>query len=765
MTPVWTRDGGVMARAAESEETKRPPEPSTRVDRDNIPAEIRKLDRWVCWRPKWVEPSNGRPGRWTKLPLQPDGTLASSTNPKTWSNFETVVKAGGGTGFTITEDDDISGFDFDHVLHHDGKLEQWAEDIVRRMDTYTEVSPSGDGLRLIFRCGEIEGGCKTDMTPGTSLEIYTRRGRYLTITGNILPGTSSKIADRDEEAREIHAEVFGKPKLTVVKPLPRKKGSDDETVIGKASAAANGTKFLSLWNGSTVGYPSASEADLALANLLAYWTDGNREQVHRLLRQSGLSRPKWDDHPDYLERTITTACEFSTKPTDGGGKSDDLRGHRLTDVGNAERFARSTGGEVLWDNGRKTWLVWSGRHWEVDRLREVERRARQVARDIYLEGVDLAAKDREDVAKWAKQSESRKSIDNMLALARSEEVLASYLDQFDRDPWKLTVRNGTLDLKTCELGPHDPVEKITKSIAADYDQDSRAPIWERFLDRIFAGNLELIEYVQRAVGYSLTGRTTEQQFFFCHGKGRNGKSTLIDALADLLGPFWRQATGDLLLAKHNPLHGCELADLRGARLVTAQEAGAGRKFAETLLKQMTGGDAITARFMRGDPFTFRPEFKLWLAANHKPTVSGTDEAIWRRIHLIPFEVTIPASEVDRQLPDKLKSERAGILTWAVEGVRRWNERGLDPPAVVLAAVREYRLEEDVFGRFIEECADMDPAAATKAGDLFEALTKWLEDNGERQRFTQQAMGRRLSELDLKRDRRASSRFWVGIKLK
>jgi putative DNA primase/helicase len=330
--------------------------------------------------------------------------------------------------------------------------------------------------------------------------------------------------------------------------------------------------------------------------------------------------------------------------------------------------------------------------------------------------------------------------------------------ELDRDPFLLNVLNGTLDLRTGRLHDHDRADRITKLAPVEYDADATCPRWLAFLGRILDGNADLMTYLQRVVGYALTGDVGEQCLFFLYGTGANGKTTYLTAIKDMLGDYGNQSPAELLIAKTHESHPTERADLCGKRFVCTIETDQGKRMAESLLKQLTGGDSIKARRLYQDLFEFKPTWKLFLAANHKPVVRGTDHAIWRRIKLIPFTVTISEAEKDKDLPAKLTAEWPGILAWAVRGCLDWQKYGLGEPDEVRAATDAYRAEQDTIAGFISECLFVHPSAKAKASTLFEEYVKWSGDRV----MTQTEFGKRFEEQGFERKRFASGWFYLGV---
>jgi putative DNA primase/helicase len=363
--------------------------------------------------------------------------------------------------------------------------------------------------------------------------------------------------------------------------------------------------------------------------------------------------------------------------------------HGLTDLGNARRLVHRHGHDLRYVNGLG-WFVWDGSRWASDNSGEVMRRAKATAIGIFEEAArDVEDERRKKLGAWAVRSEGRAALSNMIALAESELGIAILPDALDSHPWKLNVANGTVDLTTGELLPHDPAELHTKIAGAAYDAGAAAPLWDKFLAEILP-NAEVRAFVQKFMGYCLTGSVREQALAFLWGAGSNGKTTFLEAVREAMGDYAHQAGGDLLVAKRERSAGdmAAIASLRGRRLVTTLEVDDGVRLAEGLVKELTGERTIIAKLMRRDPVEFENVSKICLAANHKPEVRGQDFAMWRRIKLIPFTVTIPDERKDANLGEKLAQERDGILGWLVEGCLAYQRDGLGEPAVIKAATAE-----------------------------------------------------------------------------
>jgi P4 family phage/plasmid primase-like protien len=467
--------------------------------------------------------------------------------------------------------------------------------------------------------------------------------------------------------------------------------------------------------------------------------------------------------------------------TESGIYVASARRYHLTDYGNAERLVAQHRDEIRYCRPADVWHVWNGTHWTDDGWALIERRAKETVRTIYRD-VEFAASDDEAkaIVDHARKSEAAPRLSALVALARSEPGIPILPAEFDQDPLLLNVQNGTIDLRTGELRPYRRADMISKLVPLDYDPDARCPRWDAFLREVTNDRPELADFLCRAVGYSLTGDTRERALFIGYGGGKNGKTKFYETLAALLGPYAAHTPVQTLLAKRDhDRPGNELAALRGVRFVSASEPAEGARLDVALVKALTGQDPITARFLFREFFTYTPEFKLWLMTNHRPIIRETQDAIWDRVKLIPFDVRFYAAGEDaprgapRQDPtlsDVLRGELPGILAWAVRGCLEWQRYGLGEPEAVRAATHAYRTEQDAIGAFLDEVCVRDEQAFTPSDALYMAYTAWFEDSGEPKstKLSKKMLGTRLSEHGFVQGRtrgRPQVRAWFGIGLR
>lgn len=433
----------------------------------------------------------------------------------------------------------------------------------------------------------------------------------------------------------------------------------------------------------------------------------------------------------------------------------DRRGFPMTDTGNAERLVARHAQSIRYVPAWDRWLVWNDTRWVEDkRALRVHALAKATVRAIAAEAKDAAGQDyREQLAKHSAKSEAAGRLGAMIECARSESGVAIDTTELNKDPWLLNVANGTIDLRTGQLREHRRDDLITKVLPVAYDASNpKCDRWEAFLQQVMGGNQQLISFLQKAIGYSLTGLTSEQCLFFLYGSGANGKSTMLELMRELLGEYSTQADFTTFLERKGDGPRNDIARLYGARAVTSSEVGEGKRLNESLMKTLTGGDVIAARYLYAEAFEFTPTFKLWLAANHRPTIRGTDYAIWRRIRLVPFTVQIPAEQQDKGLKAALRAELPGILAWAVAGCLLWQREGLGEPIEVSAATAQYRRDSDTLGAFLEDCCEVGDGYAEPAMELYSAYAKWADEGGEF-KLSQTRFGRDMEERGFMAEKR------------
>lgn len=805
-----------------------------------VPTELAELRHWVAW--QWER----RDGKWTKPPVSPHtGRAGNCNDPSTWGTFTDATawaRRHGlpGIGVQLTEDMGIVGVDLDKCRDPEtGAIDEWALAIVRRLDTFTQISPTGTGLRA-FVGGRSPAWFLEQMTGERTgrksghIEVY-HKGRYLTVTSGHLDGTPETIEDRQGALEAWLAEVWpSKASETTDARFIPPAGPvrlEDAELLERMFAASNGAAIRDLWSG---GGGNASSGDQALLNHLAFWADRDATRMARLFEQSSRRREKWDRRPDYRERTIAKAiadCREGYRgpssrydpasekaptpppPPDAtvsaaGDGSRGPDGFALSDTGNAERMLAAHGKHLRYCAAWRKWLVWDRRAgcWVEDAGDcRVKACARKVVRQMAMDAAILAQQDKKAAKKlfdYALHCENASRLAAMVTVACSFEQVWVTPDELDANPWVLNCRNGTVNLKTGLLRPHNPDDLLTRVAPVDYDHEAECPVWERFVASVTApadgiaptpdgdkedgvdGDPAMAEYLQRAIGHSLTGDQSEQVVYFPYGKGSNGKSTFLNTIKGALGDYAMQAPDSLLLVKRGESHPTELADLYRKRLVVSTEVEDGRRLAEALVKQLTGGERIRARRMREDFWEYDPTHTVWVAANHKPEIRGTDHAIWRRIRLVPFDRTFydadkvppglkatleaagkPLPIKDTGLPAALHAELHGILAWAVRGCVAWGQDGINVPERVQKATDAYRVEMDVLASFIDDRCELNPQGSTLATPLYEAYVAWCTANGEKSE-SQRKFGDRLGERGFTKDRAPSGHIVrVGLQLR
>ena len=455
-------------------------------------------------------------------------------------------------------------------------------------------------------------------------------------------------------------------------------------------------------------------------------------------------------------------CEDHLPPESVAEESQD----HLTELGAAERFTRLHGARVRYDHRRARWLLWEGHRWRPDADETVARLAFTFARQWQRDALDVKiSATRQATLKFTLGLERRNGLTNMLWFARSMKPIADAGDQWDADPWLLSTPSGVVDLRSGDCRPGRPGDRLTMQTAVRFTPTAPCPRWDRFLQEIFDGNDELVTFIQRAIGYSLTGITTEQVLFMLYGTGANGKGTFVNTLKHALGDYaWNMPFATVELHERSAIPN-DIAALVNRRFVIASETNDGTRLNEARVKALTGCDPMTARFLHSEFFEFEPVAKFWLSVNHRPIVRDNSYGFWRRLRLIPFKQRFT---LDPTLGAQLQAEAAGILAWAVRGTLAWQADGLTTPAIVVAATDAYEADSDPLRDFLDAGCDVsDPTAEVNATVIFKHYRRWAERHelSEKERLSQAMFGRKLGERFEKVSDTRHLLFYRGLALR
>lgn len=447
-----------------------------------------------------------------------------------------------------------------------------------------------------------------------------------------------------------------------------------------------------------------------------------------------------------------------------------------TDAANGQRLVKASEDKIAWIAESSAWWTYDGRRWVQDRHGVVQKLCEHVAHTMFSEVAETTPENQVQLSRWAVTSLNKQRLQAMEWAARP--YLSQTYDSFDADPWSLNVENGTIDLKTGELRPHDRDDFVTKLLPISYDPTAECPRWNEFLLHVMGNDAEVVSFLQASVGYTLTGSVNEQCFFILFGTGANGKSVFLEVLQNILGDFSRPIEMRALLQKRSISEAVrnDLAGLRGTRLAVASEANREVRLDEALIKSLTGNDKITARFLYQEFFDFYPTFKIWIAVNHLPCIRGEDDAIWRRVRLVPFNVTIPKQHQIRDLANELmKQEARGILTWAIEGCLRWQKEGLPVPSTIREAIAKYRASNDPIGEFLAERTINSTTVSWRKSEgwitcarLYREYVDWCEANGETPDSPKQVgaiMNQRGFRTEQKWIEQRNQKVYLGLELR
>jgi putative DNA primase/helicase len=731
---------GLTASRRVSEETffslshRRPPvETTNNISSSPALEELQKLRQWVCY--------NG-----DKQPKNPrTGINASPTNPDHWGEFEVALKRFEsdsnihGIGFVFTKGDDYFGVDLDLCFDDEGNLKDWGREFLDVVSTYTEYSPSRKGLHVIGRKRDLElyGGRKGTeklwevfwdgkKEKREDIEFYTSR-RYFTLTGEIFEGRDTIRECQDGFVEMLDFYYPGWMEGNVPQKEKPPVNADLHADLSKEKFEAlyeNNPQFKASWDRKR---PELQDDDSAYDMSLAVFAVDNKwsdDEIAALIR---ANRERYDDkgkidREDYYQRTIAEARELVKKRGEEKGSCTDTEGNN-TDAGNAARFEKRFKDKLIYVIGRG-WFKWTEKRWES--IEMVSEYAIKVAKDLFKEVAEATGRtERRELSRFANNSHSVARLEAMVKLSRPK--LEIDIKKLDSDPWLLNVKNGILNLKTGKLLDHDPKKYQTKMVSLDFDPTAPCLRWNQFIDEVTCGDRDLAGYLQKAFGYALTGTVAEQSFFVLIGRGANGKSTLLNVIKRVMGDYAATCSSDLFVVKqYGGSSSCGLMKLNGVRLATVSEVGVGKKLDEPILKQITGGDAISGRFMRENEFEFMPQFTVFLACNSFPRVEENNFAIWRRIKTIPFKYQADDEGVDKFLAEKLLKESHGILTWLVEGCLSWQEQKLKEPREMRTTIESLRCQNDDLRRFIIEHVEKNAGSFLPFREAFEEFERFMK---------------------------------------
>lgn len=745
-----------------------------KFDYKKIPDEMKQLKRWVLWKIKTNE--KGKP---TKVPINAkSGYGAKSNDSSTWTTFDEALKNAeilGCEGLGFMLGNGYFGVDIDHAIDNKDLINEFVD----TLKSYTEISQSGEGIHIICK-GVLPSGARRK----GNIEMYDS-ARFFAMTGILYNDLEYSIEDRTDEIKQLWNKYLNENKSnsSYVFEKERKSCLTDEEVITKATESQSGNLFTCLYYGQWEGlYPSQSEADMSFCSILAFWCAKDEEQMDRIFRSSKLYRAKWDEKRGvntYGQITLKSAinkCKdvYSSSFNQNAQSYNPITGevgskkiYDFNDTGNAQRFIDRFGSNIRYNFDNKIWMIFDGKTWVRDYKQLVKTQADILIEEMKIEMIKEKDKDlAREMAKNIKHLSSNSGKEAMLKEAMHIGNIPTINADYDKDDNLLNCFNGVVELSTGTLLPHNKSYMMSKNTGLSIDFEKEPERWIKFLHEIFNNSEEMVEYIQLAIGYTLTGYTKEQCFFQCYGDGANGKSVFLDIIYEMLGDYALNSQIESILAKGNNNGGgasSEIARMNGARFVRTNEPNEGSRFNEGLVKQLVSGDVTTARFLYGTEFEFIPRFKLWIATNYKINVRGTDTGIWRRQRLVPFEVKFTGDKADKHLTEKLRTELPQILGWAVKGAVKWFNGGLKTPKEIEIANNIYKQEMDIISSFLNDCTKPSPYGKEKASDVFKEYSQWAKD-GHEYCMTQSRFGIEMGKKFQKKNLNGYV-YYIGLILK
>lgn len=725
---------------------------------ENIPEELKNNGLWCVWSltDKGKVPINAVTDKFAKSNDKSTFSLYT-TAFSALSKYYNVNERGqvtGGLGLGIFNG--YSAVDIDHCVDN-GELSEMAQDIIEYCQSYTEYSPSGTGIRIIFKTQTPLSKDEyyiNNSNIGLEIYISDQTNKYVTITGNVL----HPLPINEIDMSYILNKYMRKDTVSPVKVMTTFNISD-----------YSDKKLIELWNTTAPGsHSNESELDLALCSKLAYYLKGDFYAIDKAFRSSPYYNSKDNDHlqkwelrDDYREQTIMKAIQGIREAIANNSEYD------LTDTGNARHFVDRFGETVRFNVENQKWMYWNGKYWQTDVYNNVKNFV-----EIVIEEMKQQAKmsDIEDIRKAMIKNVKRALQSNgktaMLKEAEHIEGIPVLNGQFDEDGFLFNCATGVIDLKNRKVKQHDKSLMLSKYSPFEVDFKNEPIKWLAFLNDIFEKDQEIIQYMQRVLGYAMTSSTREQCMFMLIGDGSNGKSLLLEIINEALGSYAATSSVEILLEKHNGSAGNlgDIARLNGIRFVVTDEAKLGDKLNESGIKTLTSGiGKIVARFLYGNEFEFTPIMKLFMASNYKPTIRGTDHGIWRRIKVIPFNKVIPDDLQDKDLKYKLMDEMPQILGWIIKGCVEWQKVGLKEPDKLKQAQHEYRSEMDVVQRWVDEVCVIDANCKETSTTLFDNFSNYVKANKEFQ-LSHTMFGRNMSKKFIKKTYSGVT-YYMGLRLK
>lgn len=752
---------------------------SAKVNFVNIPQELKNNASFCVWK---LEKRRGKP---TKVPYNPrTGQLAKTNDAATFSDFSTAMKAyamGGWDGIGYRVSEGIGAIDIDHCIREDGSLNDVAASILGIFsDAYFERSPSGSGLRGFFRLSPDFAYDKTVYYINNrqhGLEVYLpgTTNRFVTVTGDTY---RAGTVTRNDEALQNLLETFMKRKMKVSnKTVEPCSYLTDEQVIEHASRSESGEKFRALMEGRwEEGYDSQSDADMALVSILAFWCGNVEEQIDRIFRASGLFRDKWDRQTGdstYGQITIRNAVstndtiytpirdtesaeadfedldEANTLPSFEPDLSkvtlslEEMQPHtnpryQRDEIGIGYAFADYFKPIARFDRERGIWYVFDGKVWQPDEnALAVAELAKRLADRLYTFALQIKDEDtRNRYIKRVQKLQMRKNRRTMIEDAKSVYPVPHSI--FDRNTDLFNCQNGTLNLTTGEFRSHDPADFLTLMSGITYDPDAACPRWNTFISEVMVNDADLAAYLQKALGYALTGDTSLECLFILYGAtSRNGKGTTMETFLKIMGDYGKTSNPEMLSTKFGNTNASgpseEIARLAGVRFVNISEPEKKITFNAALVKRMTGNDTLNARFLHENSFDFKPNFKIFINTNYKPSVSDMTLFYSNRLKLIPFKRHFEEHEQDKGLKNFFSepANLSAIFNWCYEGYRLFRSDALADPAAVVSATKEYQEESDRIGQFVDAWLEEGEAYEVRTSAVYKLYGEWCDKYGYR----------------------------------